>query len=263
MGKMDSVVPEKHSLSSKFQFRCHKDIKCFTQCCRNIEILLTPYDVIRLKNRLKISSADFLEKYAYMNIDDKSSHPYAILKMSEETDKKCSFLTEDGCTIYTDRPANCRNYPVGQGTLKKEAASGPTQEEFYFFIREPHCYGYNEKKEWTIESWRKDQEVDGYDEANREWKELLLRKNLPGQPMLDEKKQFQFYMASYDMDRFWKFVFESDFLNVFDIDDETVEKIRNDEVELAKFGVKYIQYVMMLKESLKVKKDADKYRKKQ
>jgi hypothetical protein len=70
-------------------------------------------------------------------------------------------------------------------------------------------------------------------------------------------------MASYDMDRFWKFVFESDFLNVFDIDDETVEKIRNDEVELAKFGVKYIQYVMMLKESLKVKKDADKYRKKQ
>ena len=144
MGKLDSVVPEKHSLSSKFQFRCHKDIKCFTQCCRNIEILLTPYDVIRLKNRLKISSAEFLDKYAYMKIDDKSSHPYAILKMSEDTDKKCSFLTEDGCTIYTDRPANCRNYPVGQGTLKKEGASGPTQEEFYFFIREPHCYGYNE-----------------------------------------------------------------------------------------------------------------------
>ncbi len=262
MGKMDSVIPEKHSLDKKFQFRCHKDIKCFTQCCRNIEILLTPYDVIRLKKRMQISSAEFLDKYTYMKIDDKSSNPYAILKMSDDPDRKCTFLTEDGCTIYTDRPANCRNYPIGHGTLKTGTESESTQEEFYFFIKEPHCYGYGEKKNWTIESWRKDQEVEQYDEANREWKELLLRKNLPGQPALDEKKQFQFYMASYDMDRFRSFVFDSDFLNVFDIDEKTVEEIRNDEVALSKFGVKYIQYIMMLKESLKLKKDADKYRKK-
>jgi Fe-S-cluster containining protein len=262
MGKMDSVVPEKHMLDTKFKFRCHKDIKCFTQCCKNIEILLTPYDVIRLKKRLGMTSEEFLDKYTYMKIDEKSSHPYAVLKMSDDPDRKCSFLTEDGCTVYTDRPANCRYYPVGHGTIKKEVKDGTVEEEFYFFIREPHCYGYDEKKNWTIASWREDQGVDRYDEANREWKALQLRKNLPGHPELDEKKQFQFYMASYDMDRFRRFIFESDFLNVFDVDDETVEKIRNDEIELAKFGVRYIQYVMMLEESLKVKKDAGQYRKK-
>jgi Fe-S-cluster containining protein len=263
MSKMDVVVPTKLSLDAKFKFRCHKDIKCFTNCCKNIEILLTPYDVVRLKNRLEITSDVFLDTYTYMKIDEKSSHPYAILKMADDEEKKCPFVTGEGCTIYTDRPANCRYYPIGQGTFKKDGKDGrPVEEEFYFFIKEDHCYGYHEKKAWTIDSWRKDQEVDLYDRVNREWKTLQLRKNLPGQAELSESKQFQFYMASYDLDRFRKYIFESDFLNVFDIDDETIEKIKNDEIELIQFGVKYIKYVMMLEETLKLKEGADKFRKK-
>lgn len=253
MSKMDSVVETKLSLDSRFKFRCHKEIKCFTKCCSNIDILLTPYDVLRLKNRLGLSSEEFLEKYTYMKVDDKSSHPYAMLMMNDDKERKCPFVTEEGCKVYTDRPANCRYYPVGQGTLKVEGKNGPEDEEFYFLITEKHCLGYQEDKEWTIASWRKDQEADKYDEVNKEWKTLQLRKNLPGQPELDEKKQFQFYMASYDIDRFKRFVFDSRFLDVFDIDDGTVEKIKNDDIELIKFGAKYIKYVMMLEESLKVK----------
>ncbi len=261
MGKMDVVVPEKHTLQKKFRFRCHKDIKCFTHCCSDIEILLTPYDVVCLKNRLGISSSEFLDKYTDMKIDEKSSLPYAIIKMSDDK-KKCSFLTDEGCSVYSDRPANCRYYPVGQGTLKREGKNGNYEEEFYFFIKEPHCYGYDEKKGWTISSWRENQEVDRYDEVNKEWKGLLLRKNLPGQTPLDESKQFQFYMASYDIDRFRQYIFESNFLNVFDIEEETVDKIRNDEMELIKFGVRYIKFIMMIDETMKLKKGAEKYKKK-
>jgi uncharacterized protein len=253
MSKLDKVVHEKYGLSSKFKFRCHKDIKCFTKCCSNIDILLTPYDVLRLKNRLKLSSAEFLSNYTYVKIDEKSSHPHVMLKMKESAEMECPFVTPEGCTVYTDRPANCRYYPVGQGTFKKETEKGTEEEEFYFFVNEPHCLGFNEDKGWTIESWRVDQEVDLYDRLNREWKGLQLRKDLPGHPPLDDKKQAQFYMASYDIDSFRNFVFESKFLNVFDIDEETVEKIRNDEVELMQFGFRYIKYVMMLEETLKVR----------
>lgn len=262
MGKMDAVVPERHTLDSKFKFRCHKDIKCFTKCCSNIEILLTPYDVVRLKKRLGMLSEEFLDKYTFMKIDEKSSHPYAILKMSEDSSGECLFLSEEGCKVYSDRPASCRYYPVGQGTSKKESKDGPIEEEFYFFVREPHCYGFDEKKQWTIKSWREDQDVAHYDEVNRQWKGLQLRANLPGHAELDENKQFQFYMASYDLDRFKTYIFDSNFLNVFDIDDETLEKIKDDEIELIQFGVKYIKYVMMLEETLKLKKDAEKYKKK-
>jgi len=262
MKKMDMVEPVKLSLGSKFKFRCYKGIKCFTRCCSNINILLTPYDVVRLKKRLGLSSEEFLEKYTYMKVDEQSSHLYAMLKMNEDEERKCPFVTPDGCTVYTDRPANCRYYPIGQGTLKRENENGVYNEEFYFFIREPHCYGYHEKKQWTVESWRQDQNVDLYDSINKEWKTIQLRRNLMGQPPLDENKQMQFYLASYDTDRFRRFIFESNFLNVFDIDDETVEKIKTDDVELIKFGAEYIKYVMMLEETLKVKEEVLKAREK-
>ncbi len=251
---MKDVEPTKLNLESKFCFRCHKGIKCFTKCCSNINILLTPYDIVRMKKRLKLSSEEFLEKYTYMEIDDKSQQPLVRLKMLEETDKKCPFVTPEGCTIYTDRPVNCRYYPIGQGTLRKEGEKGPVNEEFYFFIREPHCLGYQENKEWTIESWKIDQEANLYDEMNREWKEVQLRRN-PLLKELDSNKQAQIYTASYDMDRFRRFVFESRFLDIFDIDEEEMEKIRTDEIALMTLGFKYIKYLLMLEETLKVKKE--------
>jgi Fe-S-cluster containining protein len=186
-----------------------------------------------------------------------------MLKMGDDKDRKCPFLSDDGCQVYDDRPANCRYYPVGQGTMNKEIKDGTDTEaeEFYFFVREEHCLGYNEDQEWTIKSWREDQGVDEYDKVNSTWKTLQLRKNLPGKE-LEENKQFQYYMASYDLDRFKRFIFESDFLNVFDIDEETLEKIKEDEIELIQFGVKYIKFIMMLEKSLKLKPDADKFKKK-
>jgi hypothetical protein len=262
MSRLDAVVHTKLSLKSRFRFKCHKGIKCFTRCCSNIDILLTPYDVVRMKKRLGISSEEFLQKYTRVEIDEKSSHPLLYLLMKDDEKRSCPFVTKEGCTIYTDRPANCRYYPVGQGTVKKQGENGPEEEEFYFFINEKHCFGFEEKKSWTIASWREDQEIDLYDRINREWKTIQLRKNLPGQPELDEKKQMIFFMASYNLDKFREFIFESNFLNVFDVDDETVERLRTDDVALIDFGCKYIKYVMMLEETLKLKEGAEKYRKK-
>jgi len=253
MSKMDVVVPVKLNLNSRFHFRCHKRIECFTKCCSKIDILLTPYDILRMKNRLNLSSGEFLSKYTFIKIDEKSSHPHVMLKMMDNDEKTCPFVTAEGCTIYTDRPVNCRYYPIGQGILRMEAGNGMEDNEFYFFIKEPHCFGYKEDKEWAIKSWQIDQEADKYDEMNREWKSIQLRKNIPGKDELDEKKQAMFYIASYDTDRFRRFVFESRFLDTFDLDKETVERIKTSDIDLMKFGFKYIKYILMLEQTLKVK----------
>jgi len=236
---MKDVEPTKYSKDTKFKFKCHKGVKCFTQCCSKIDILLTPYDVLRMKNRLGISSEEFLETYTYMEIEKKISHPFAMLKMMDDPEKKCPFVKSDGCTIYTDRPANCRYYPIGQASMRKGKEKGSEHEEFFFFIREPHCLGYQEEAEWTIESWRLDQEVDLYDEMNREWKEIQLRQNLPGHG-LDPNKQAQIYTAFYDLDR-------------FNSTERKMEQIKNDEIALMNFGVKYAKYILMLEETLKLK----------
>ena len=250
---MKHVEPTKYTKDKRFKFKCHKGVKCFTQCCSKIDILLTPYDVLRMKNRLGMTSEEFLEKYAYMDVDKKTSHPFAMLKMMDDPEKKCPFVTLEGCTIYTDRPANCRYYPVGQASQRKGKEKGSEYEEFFFFIREPHCLGYQEDTEWTIESWRHDQEVDIYDEMNRDWKEIQLRQNLPGHG-LDPNKQAQIYTAFYDLDRFRRFVFESKFLDKFDVGDEEIERIKGDEIALMKFGIKYIKFLLMIEETFKTKK---------
>ena len=79
-----------------------------------------------------------------------------------------------------------------------------------------------------------------------------------GKP-LDPAKQSQMYMASYDLDTFRKYVFESRFLDVFDISESELEQIRTDDVALMKLGIKYIKFLLMLEETLKVK---EKYKKK-
>jgi hypothetical protein len=137
--------------------------------------------------------------------------------------------------------------------MMRESEKGPVPEEFFFFIREPNCAGYDQDKEWTIESWRKAQGVDIYDDMNREWAEIQLRRDNPGKPKLDKSKQPLIYMATYDLDRFRRFVFESGFLNMFDVDPEEIEKLKTDEIALMKFAFKYLKYILMLEETLKIK----------
>ena len=249
---MKNIEPAQLNLKSPLKFRCHKGVKCFTKCCRDISIFLTPYDIVRMKKRLNMTSSEFLDKYTAMDYDPKTSHPFAILKMLNDKEESCPFVTPEGCTIYTDRPANCRYYPVGQGTVRKGTENEPVNEDFYFLIRETHCLGFEEDVEWTIESWKVDQGVDVYDEMNKEWKEAQLRKPHFGKP-LEPAKQSQIFMASYDLDSFKKYVFESKFLEVFDIPAEEIEKVKTDEVSLMKLGFKYIKFILMLEETLKLK----------
>ena len=46
--------------SDTFEFRCHPGVSCFNLCCRNLNLFLNPYDVIRLKQNLGISSSEFI-----------------------------------------------------------------------------------------------------------------------------------------------------------------------------------------------------------
>ena len=64
------------------------------------------------------------------------------------------------------------------------------------------------------------------------------KKNLP-----TDKLQM-FYMTSYNSDRFREFVFQTKFLNIFDITVEEIEKINTDETELMKFGMKWLKFAL-------------------
>ncbi len=239
---MKVVEPTQLTKDSRFKFRCHPGVSCFTECCGKTTIILTPYDILRLKTRLRIPSGEFLAKYTRTEAHDKSGFPMVIMDMPR-FENRCPFVRPvTGCEIYSDRPATCRYYPIGQGTLITEEGV----EEFFFFVREEHCRGYEDNAEWSVASWRADQGVDVYDEMNLPWKTLMLRRGQDGGPVTDEKGNKLFHMVMYDLDQFRNFVFKSRFLQVFDVDDEVKEKIWDDDEELLKFAYQYLKMVLKI-----------------
>jgi len=242
---MKVVEPRQLTPASRFKFRCHPGVPCFTACCGKTTIILTPYDILRLKERLRIKSGEFLKEYTRQEPHDKSGLPMVIMDM-DRFNGVCPFVRPvTGCTVYRDRPATCRYYPIGQGTLITDKGV----EEFYFYVREEHCRGYEEEAEWTVASWREDQGVDKYDEMNLEWKTMMLRRAPDGGPVTDERGNNLFYMVMYDLDQFRRFVFESPFLKVFSVDEDMQQRIWEDDVELLKFGYQYVKSALKLQDT--------------
>lgn len=261
---MASIDPVRLSSNTQFKFKCHPGVKCFTQCCRGINITLTPYDIIRLKNRLNLNSEQFLAIYTKPEILEKTDLPIVTLKLLDDEQQSCPFVRDDGCLVYTDRPTTCRYYPIGVASLShKEGSDG---EEFYFFVHEPHCRGFEEDTQWTVRQWREDQGVDIHDEINAEWTDLLVRKrSFPKNINLTQKAKDMFFMASYNIDKFRDFVFKSSFLQRYEVDDDTVQKIREDEIELLKFSGKWLKGIFFRgneDSGIKVKDGAEKLKEK-
>ena len=250
--KIAKIQPVRLSLNTPFKFRCHPGVRCFTKCCRGINIVLTPYDIIRLKNRLNLSSEEFLAIYTDPQILEKTDLPIVTLKMLDDAEQSCPFVREDGCIVYTDRPTTCRYYPLGVASLShREDADN---DGFYFFVHEPHCLGFEEDTHWTVLEWRKDQDVDMHDEINAEWSDLVVRKRSfpPNIKLTDESKKM-FFLVNYNIDKFRQFVFESTFLERYDIDKQAIEEINKDEFALLKFGLRWLKGILFKEDPFKLK----------
>jgi hypothetical protein len=232
-------LSKKLTLNDKFKFSCYKGIECFTKCCNSLKLFLTPYDIIRIKNRLKITSEEFLREYTVYNIQ--SSLPVVMLKMDENGD--CPFVSPDGCTIYNDRPASCRLYPLARMRSRNE--------EFYFIVREPHCRGFEEEKEWTVKEWIEDQGAEIYNQMNDSFLELISsRCRFLGRQFNAREIQI-FYMTCYNIDKFRRFIFKTKFLDIFKIERDVIEKMKTDDVELMKFGFRWLKLALFGEKTIK------------
>lgn len=235
---------------SRFKFFCHRDLSCFNKCCMDTTMFLTPYDIIRMKNALKLPSEEFLAKYTTTLIKEDGGFPAVVVKMRDDENKSCPFVTQEGCSIYQDRPWSCRSYPLQPQSSKDTDRFG---KEFYSIMKWPFCQGFNEDKEWTVEEWKENQGLNNYNEVDALFKEITLNDNLTKEEILNEDIQKMFYMACYDIDRFREFVFESKFLKIFDIEPEIIEKIKKDDVELLKLGFKWLKFGLIDRNALKIR----------
>ncbi len=78
------IAPEQMTMKSEFTFACHKDVECFTRCCRGIDIMLTPYDILTMRKKLGLTSEQFLAAFTTPQILEKADMPVVTLKLLED-----------------------------------------------------------------------------------------------------------------------------------------------------------------------------------
>jgi Fe-S-cluster containining protein len=249
------VKPTQLGLDDEFQFNCHPGISCFNECCRNIDIQLLPYDIIRLKQRLETTSYEFVARHTLPFHMDAHGMP-GLKLMTKPGTRECVFLGEEGCTVYEDRPTACRYYALGNmGVRAKDSAA---VEDMYFVVKEPHCKGHEEPRTLTVREYRKEQGVEKYDEMNREWRDIILKKRSSGPTVgAPSGRSIQLYdMCSYDMDKFREFIQTGGFTEIFDTEQLEMDKLLADDEALLPFAMRFLKQVLFGEMTIPIKEGA-------
>jgi Fe-S-cluster containining protein len=224
-----------------FCFRCHPGVKCFNRCCRNLNLFLYPYDVLRLKQALEITSDEFLDNYVDIVMRPANHFPDVLLRMADNAEKTCPFLTEAGCAVYHHRPDTCRTFPIEQG-LRYDAYRKRDQPVFFFHPPD-FCLGQNETEEWTIPEWIEDQDAAQYHKMTIRWSKIkrLFQTDPWGLEGPEGPRAKMAFMATYNIDKFREFVFESSFFKRYQVKSILRRKIKTDDPALMKFGFEWLK----------------------
>lgn len=242
------------SADESFVFSCHPGVPCFNRCCADVNIILTPLDVLRLARRLDLPTRAFLDRHTLTPITKELHLPVVMLRMNDDERKSCPFVGEQGCTVYEDRPWACRMYPVGMGIPPARAGVEPAP--VYFLFEDDFCEGRCGDRRWTAEQWRADQGVDERDAREAGYRAIVSHPWFIGGRTLDPKRMEMFFTAAYDLDSFRSFIFETTFLQRFELDAGLVEQLRSDDEALLEFAWRWLRFALFAEPTLTVRPSA-------
>lgn len=79
-----------------------------------------------------------------------------MLNMRPDSEYLCPFLSEQGCSIYKDRPSACRTYPLERAVEK--TADGRLRSR-WFLTKHSYCKGHFEEHACTVKQWERGQQL--------------------------------------------------------------------------------------------------------
>jgi len=229
-----------------FRFSCHPAISCFTECCRQLELALTPYDVLRLKKACGLRSDEFLDRYVIMEQEEYETFPRFYLTMVDDGRESCVFVSPAGCTVYQDRPGACRAYPMGRAAIRQpenEKGKPEGMEEFFVIIRESHCRGFQEQQEQNADSYGKEQGLSPYNRFNDRVAAILQHEQVRKKKRFSEDRIEQFILALYNLDQFRTLLFAGDLPETTPLDRTAKERLLDDE-ELLLHAIEWLQKIL-------------------
>jgi Fe-S-cluster containining protein len=226
-----------------FCFSCHPTVACFTDCCRQLELALTPYDVLRLKKACHLRSEDFLDRYVIMEQEEDETFPRFYLTMVDDGRASCVFVSDGGCTVYQDRPGACRAYPLGRAAIRQ---ADDTMQTFFVLLRECHCLGFQEQQEQNASTYSTEQGLPTYNRFNDAVAALLQHEQIRQGKRLSAKETEQFILALYNLDRFRTLLLAEEIPGTIPVDETSRERLADDE-ELLLYAIEWLKDIVFKK----------------
>ncbi len=227
----------KLTLDDVFEFACFPGISCYNLCCYDVNLVLSPYDFLRMRKALGLSSREFIEKYAELYLGDVTQLPVISVRMQQH-DFACPFLRKEGCSIYPDRPASCRTYPLARFTGKDEEGK---PFEIYRIIQETHCKGHFEKRPITVREWIKEQGLEPYYFFNDLFGEIVFARQRMDRPLSADELDL-IYNACYGLETFLDFVEKNKTaFRKAGFSEEEISQALNTEEDLLKLGLEFLK----------------------
>ncbi|MBA3006184.1 MAG: YkgJ family cysteine cluster protein [Proteobacteria bacterium] len=223
-----------------FHFSCHPSIGCFTDCCRQLELALTPYDILRLKKGCGLHSEEFLDRYVIMEQEDHETFPRFYLTMVDDGRASCVFVSDVGCTQYQDRPGACRAYPMGRASIRQTDNS---MDAFFVLLRENHCHGFQEHQEHNALTYSTEQELPIYNRFNDAVATLLQHEQIRQGKQLSEQQREQFILALYNLDQFRPLLLAGKLPQTIPLDDTSKARLADDEALLL-YAIEWLQKIL-------------------
>lgn len=183
----------------QFTFACHPGVACFTDCCRQLELALSPYDVLRLARALGCSSRQVLDRSCLIEKEENDIFPQVYLGMVDDGKASCPFVNERGCKVYEGRPAACRTYPLGRGAWQDDTGR---QHCFYVLLHEHHCLGFAEPQQHDLQSWIAGQGINDYYAANDILLALLQHERIRNGYLPSARQRELYINTLYDLEGF-------------------------------------------------------------
>lgn len=126
-------------------------------------------------------------------------------------------------------------------------------EERFFLVKEPHCKGFAEDREWALQDWVSHEGLIPYNQMNDEWLRIVTSAKSLMMKSATQQSMQMFFMVSYNLDRFREFIFHSPFLKRFELTPQFQDQLRSNDEVLLRFGMDWLRFILFGEPTVELK----------
>jgi Fe-S-cluster containining protein len=135
-----------------------------------------------------------------VTLEEDPASGWPVLRLALTPEGRCPLLGAAGCTVYADRPAACRTYPLARAAAP--GGDGGPARVIFLSQESPACLGWRQERRLDLQTWVAEQGLAPYQEANDRLLGLVMHPSRRGRVELSPAQTHAVILGLYNIDVF-------------------------------------------------------------